>query len=224
MNQQQLIPISHTSLRSRVYETLRQAIVHGQLSPGQRVRDQDLAHQLGVSRTPVREALQRLEDEGLVEARRGSLTRIMPLDTAAAYDAFPVVASLHALATRLAMPHLSPTDLEALHQANQTLALALAAHEVFQAIAADDRFHQHFVQCSQNTELALTLERLMPKIRRLEIAQFASLAGRRSVEQHEAIIEACKHQQSTLAADLVEQNWLSLGQQISTSLPSGSTG
>lgn len=218
MNQQSLAPIDRVSLRARVYDILQRAIITGELEPGQRVRDQDIARRLGVSRTPVREALQRLEDEGLVETRRGSLTRIMPLDTPAARDAFPLVAALHAFATRAATPLLTPADIAALRAANDALAGALLAGDVMGAIAADDRFHLRFVQSARNSELAPTLDRLTPKIRRLEVAQFGSLAGRRSVEQHAAIIAAAEQRNAHQAAELVEQNWLSLGELILAAL------
>ena len=218
MNQHALEPIDRVSLRARVYDLLLRAIVSGELEPGERVRDQEIAAQLGVSRTPVREALQRLEDEGLVETRRGSLTRIMPLDTPAARDTFPLVAALHAFATRAATPQLTPADIAALRAANDALAAALSAGDVMGAIAADDRFHLRFVQSARNSELAPTLDRLTPKIRRLEVAQFGSLAGRRSVEQHAAIIVAVEQRDAHLAAELVEQNWLSLGELILAAL------
>lgn len=218
MNQHALAPIDRVSLRSRVYDILQRAIISGELEPGQRVRDQDIAERLGVSRTPVREALQRLEDEGLVETRRGSLTRVMPLDTPAARDAFPLVATLHAFATRTATPRLTPADFAELRAANAALAEALSVGDVMGAIAADDRFHLRFLECAQNHELAPTLDRLTPKIRRLEVAQFGSLAGRRSVEQHAAIIAAVEGRDAALAANLVEQNWLSLGELILASL------
>lgn len=218
MSQYTLSPIARDSLRARVYDRLLHAIIMGDLEPGRRVRDQDIAGQLGVSRTPVREALQRLEDEGLVETRRGSLTRIMPLDSEAARDAFPVVAVLHALATRMATPRMGSADLGALRQANRDLEAALSANDVMAAIAADDRFHLRFITCSGNTEVAPALDRLMPKVRRLEVAQFGSLAGRRSVQQHEAIIEATARHDAALVAHLVDENWLSLGELILASL------
>jgi DNA-binding GntR family transcriptional regulator len=210
--------IERIPLRERVYHLLQQAIVAGELEPGQRVRDVDIATQFGVSRTPVREALQRLEDEGLVETLPGALTRIVPLGTQAAHEAFPVVAILHALATRLAVEHLSDQDLAALRQANDSLVLALEANDVIAAIQSDDAFHGIFVRVACNPEIQRTLERLMPKVRRLEIAQFGSLAGRSSVQQHQAIVVACEQRQSMQAADLAEQNWLSLGQLIAQSL------
>lgn len=210
--------IERTPLRERVYVLLQQAIVTGELPPGQRVRDVDLAAQFGVSRTPVREALQRLEDEGLVETLPGALTRIVPLNTLAAREAFPVVAVLHALATRLARVHLVAQDIITLQQANMRFTAAIEARDVPAAIQADDAFHACFVSAARNGEIQRALERLMPKVRRLEIAQFSSLAGRTSILQHQAIIVACEQQHPLQAAELVEQNWLSLGQLIVQSL------
>src|SRR5574340_1117707 len=102
-----LAPLDSPSLRERVYRALRDALVAGELAPGERLRDQELAARLGVSRTPVREALQRLEDEGLVETAPRALTRVTPLAAVAAREAFPVVAALHALAARHGAPRLT---------------------------------------------------------------------------------------------------------------------
>lgn len=203
--------ISRESLRERVYNILQAAIISGELRPGIRVRDQELAAQLGVSRTPVREALQRLEDEGLVETIPGALTRVAPLDSRAAREAFPVVAALHALATRLTVGRLADDDLAAMQKANDTLAKALEMGDTSLAIEADDDFHGAIVKALGNSELQGALERVMPKVRRLEFAQFGSLAGRSSVHQHRDIILACQRGDSEDASTLVEENWLSLG-------------
>ena len=218
MESQILEKIDRIPLRERVYNLVQRAIVSGELHPGQRVRDLDLAAQLGVSRTPVREALQRLEDEGLVETLPGALTRIVPLDTRAAREAFPVVAVLHALAARLAVATLTEHDLVTLRQANESLVAALETGDVTRAVQADDRFHDVFVRASANREIQHALDRLMPKVRRLEYAQFSSLAGHTSVLQHQAIISACEQRLSEQAASLTEQNWLNLGQLIVQSL------
>ena len=218
MKSQSLEKIDRIPLRERVYQLVQRAIVSGELHPGQRVRDLDLAAQLGVSRTPVREALQRLEDEGLVETLPGASTRIVSLDTQAAREAFPVVAVLHALATRLAVETLTEQDFTSLRQANKSLVAALEAGDVTRAMQADDLFHDVFVRASANSEIRLALDRLMPKVRRLEYAQFGSLAGHTSVLQHQAIITACEQRLSAQAASLTEQNWLNLGQLIVQSL------
>jgi DNA-binding GntR family transcriptional regulator len=225
---QHLAALDTLSLRERVYQALREALVSGELPPGERLRDQELAARLGVSRTPVREALQRLEDEGLVETSPRALTRVTPLDARAAREAFPVVAALHALAARTGAPRLTAVDLGEMRAANAAFAGAIAAADpsvpetIAGAIAADDRFHGVLLAAAANEELMRTLERLMPKVRRLEYAQFGSLAGRRSVQQHEAIIAACALESATEAAHLVEDNWLSLGRLIEHALTIGS--
>lgn len=82
-NRLALSPLPRASLRERVYEIVLRAIVTGDLEPGNQIRDVDLAESLGVSRTPVREALQRLVDEGLVETVPGAATRVTPIDAGA---------------------------------------------------------------------------------------------------------------------------------------------
>ena len=75
------IPLSRALLRDEVYTQIRTAIVEGQLAPGVRLRDKDLAENLGVSRMPVREAIRRLQDEGLVVAEASRWTKVAPIDT-----------------------------------------------------------------------------------------------------------------------------------------------
>src|SRR5215216_4670769 len=105
-------------LRDRAYTTIRDAIVDGTLQPGERLRDQELTEWLGLSRTPVRDALNRLEQDGLVETEPQRFTRVTPLDRRAARDAFPVVAAIHALAAELAVPHLLEEDFVAMQVHN----------------------------------------------------------------------------------------------------------
>jgi DNA-binding GntR family transcriptional regulator len=213
--------LDRASLRARVYSAVRDAIVSGDLAPGARLRDQDLAERLGVSRTPVREALQRLEDEGLIETSPRASTRVAPLDARAARDAFPVAAALHALATRHGVVCLTPQDIVSMRVANERLARLIASPDpqaVLLAIRADDDFHTVLLAAASNREIISALERVMPKVRRLEYAQFGSLSGRKSVQQHEAILAACERGEALAAAALVEENWLSLGQLIAASL------
>jgi DNA-binding GntR family transcriptional regulator len=204
-------------LRDRAYTTIRDAIVDGTLQPGERLRDQELTEWLGLSRTPVREALSRLEQDGLVETEPQRFTRVAPLDRRAARDAFPIVAAIHALAAELGVPRLTSADLERMRAANQDFAAALKADDVDAALAADDAFHAVLLIASVNTELTPTLARLMPRLRRLERLRFGSLAGRASVRQHDAIVEAAHAQDVQTTAERVRENWLSLGTLIDRS-------
>jgi DNA-binding GntR family transcriptional regulator len=219
----QSAPLDRDLLRDRAYVALRDAIVAGTLAPGERLRDAELCDWLGLSRTPVREALGRLEQDGLVETAPQRFTRVAPLDRRDARDAFPIVAALHALAAELAVPRLTAADLVAMDDANARFAAALqgaakiASAGVEAALAADDAFHAVFVAASANAELARALGRLMPRIRRLERARFGSLPGRRSVAQHDEIARAAGAGDAERTAALVRENWLSLGALIDRS-------
>lgn len=143
----------------------------------------------------------------------------MPIDPRSVRQAFPVVASLHSLATRLSGAKLEPQDIAELESSNRLLAKALAANDAVGAIGADDAFHAVFLRAAGNQELVTALSRLTPKVRRLEYMQFGSLAGRRSVSQHDQIIRACREGDVPGAAALVETNWLSLGELLIRVLP-----
>jgi DNA-binding GntR family transcriptional regulator len=204
-------PMPRKTLREQVYTALLDAIVSGALPPDSRLWDGDLAAELHVSRTPVREALQRLEDEGLVQTVPGSQTRVTPLRESDAGEAVPVVAALHALAARHAVPLLSREDLAHMREANITFAAALETGNTLGALEADDAFHAVFVAQAGNGELQRSLQRLLPRVRRLELARFQALIGRDSVMQHDGIIAAAANAESRRTGDLVEENWLTLG-------------
>jgi DNA-binding GntR family transcriptional regulator len=94
---------------------------------------------------------------------------------------------------------------------NRAFADALRAADVDAAHTADDRFHRVLVRAAANREITRSLERLMTKIRRLERARFGSLAGRRSVEQHDRIISLSAAGEAERAAEAIRENWLTLG-------------
>ncbi|MCP3775982.1 GntR family transcriptional regulator [Paenibacillus sp. MZ04-78.2] len=217
MKKDQIKPIQRLSLRDEVYQTLKKWIITLELHPEERLSDKELAEKFGISRTPVREALKRLEDEGLVASLPGSSTYVAPLNVTEAKHAFTVVAVLHALAARLACPVLTETDLQTLEASNNALQLAIEQGDVIQAIEADTHFHKVFLDVAGNPEIVLALERSIPKIRRLEISQFNTLKGLHSVEQHNHMIAACRNGEHEKVVRLVEENWLSLGELLTQS-------
>jgi DNA-binding GntR family transcriptional regulator len=206
--------VSRRLLRDEAYAVLRDAIVSGALGPGQLIRDADLAAQVGLSRTPVREALARLVDEGLVESKPNAYTRVTPLNRRDCEEAFVMLRALHVLAVREALPRMTTQDVARMRAANAAFAAALDAGAVEAALAADDDVHAVVVEAAGNRTLAATLERLAPRIRRLERLRFASLPGGESIEVHERIAQACADRDADRAARLVHDNWDSLGRLI----------
>src|SRR6185503_9714951 len=101
---------AHPTVREVAYRRLRQLILEGTLAPGQRIFEHELADQLGISRTPLREALRQLETEGLMQlsARRGAM--VSSLSAAQMHEEFLIRATLEGLAIRLATPRLTADD------------------------------------------------------------------------------------------------------------------
>lgn len=199
------------SLRDYAYGALRTAIVDGTLAPGEKLRDAELESWLGVSRTPIREAIARLEAAGLVRTERARQTVVAPLDERLALSAQAIAAALHELAAREAVAQLTMGDIAAMEAANERFRHALAVNDVDAAISADDDFHFITVRASANELLPALLEQVTPTLRRLERARFSSLAGRASVTDHERIIRLCADGQADAAGLAVRENWLTLG-------------
>lgn len=186
-----LPPVRRVLLRDQALTVLREAIVTGDLPPGAVVKDTELAERMGLSVAPVRAALARLADEGLVEAKPQSHTRVTPLVPGQVHDAAVVVRSMHEVAVREAVPRLTAEDVAAMRAANDRFAAALDAGDVDAAMAADDDLHGVLVTRCGNAAVAATVDRFTPAIRRLERRRFAEAHGRRSVELHERLIAAC---------------------------------
>ena len=202
--------VPRSLLRDRVYARLRESIVDGTLAPGEVLRDQDLAAWLGVSRTPVREALLRLADVGLVTARPGSSTVVSPLEARAVRDARDVVAAMHEVAVREAVGLLTRADLAAMRAANKRFASALRAGDAEAALAADDELHQVPVDVAGNRAVQAVLDQYTPVVRRAERLRFSSLTGRGSVRRHADLIRLCAAGDTDAAAALAFDTWHSL--------------
>lgn len=199
--------VDRSLLRDRALTAIRQAIVVGDLPPGSPVRDSELAQRLGLSRTPVREALARLTEEGLIESKPHAYTRVTAVDPEAVRDAQVVVQAMQAVAARLAVPRLGEAELDAMRAANERLAAAFAANDPLAALAADHEFHGVAIAACGNAAVAATIDRYLPVLQRVVLLRFATLASRGSVRQHEQIIEACAAADAGRAEELVAANW-----------------
>lgn len=202
--------VARSLLRDDAYKALRKAIVDGTLAPGERLRDDELSRWLGVSRTPIREALARLEQAGLVQTQPGRHTIVSPVDVREARAAQSVAAAMHELAVREAITNISACDLAAMRHANARFAAALDAHDPDAALAADDEFHAIAVEASANPYIAAVLEQVTPVLRRLERIRFASRDGRHSVALHEQIIARCEAGDGEGAGHAARANWHTL--------------
>ena len=184
-------PVGRVLLRDQALVAIREAIVRGDLTPGSVVKDADLAAQLGLSVAPVRTALARLADEGLVEAKPQSHTRVTPLVPRQVRDAAVVVRAMHELAAREAAAGVPADDVAAMRAANARFAAAVRAGDLDAALDADDALHRVLLDRCGNAAVQATVDRFTPAIRRLERQRFAAAHGRESVALHERLIAAC---------------------------------
>ncbi|MGY1838174.1 MULTISPECIES: GntR family transcriptional regulator [unclassified Modestobacter] len=193
-----------------MYRRLRDAIENGTFEPGEQLKDKELAAWLGVSRTPVREALLRLAQSGLVLAQPGRSTIVCPLDVREVRDARDVVAAMHQVAVREAVPALTEADVTTMRDANRRFAAAVESGDVESAVRADAELHGVPVTICGNRALATVLEQFTPTLRRAERLRFGSPQGHASVAQHDELIRLCAAGDVEGAAAVAYGTWHSL--------------
>jgi DNA-binding GntR family transcriptional regulator len=201
--------INRSTLSEEVYRTILEWIMEGELRPGEKLLDSELAERLGTSRTPVREALRRLEDKGLVETAANRWTKVTFVSIEEVERIYPIIWSLEALAVELAFPHLGREELALMAEANRDLSAALAAHEPVRASRADARLHQVVIDKSGNAQLADILASLKMKLRRLEVFHFeVYVVAAESVREHAEFMAALERGRDLESAQrLLRLNW-----------------
>ncbi len=201
--------VDRSLLRDDVYRRLRDAIVDYTFEPGEQLKDGELAEWLGVSRTPIREALLRLGASGLVVAKPGRSTTVAEIDAGKARDARDILAAMHALAARQAAGRLTEDELESMREANRRFAEAVDARDAEAATAADDELHRIPVRASRNQAIAAVIDQYEPLVKRVERRRFAE-GGNLSAQSHDRLIELLAAGDSEEASALAFEIWHSL--------------
>jgi DNA-binding GntR family transcriptional regulator len=202
------IQIARPPMREEVYNKLLDWIMEGFLRPGEKIVDKEIAEHMGVSRTPVREALRRLEDRGLVESVANRWTRVSKIPSKEPEMIYPIIWTLEKLALSIAIRTMTEEDFTKMEQANNELKAALERNDPVAASKADARFHGIFLERSQNTHLIDIIKDLKIRYRRLEVNYFDGLSiAESSIKEHKAIISALRTGDIVLAEKIVHSNW-----------------
>jgi DNA-binding GntR family transcriptional regulator len=200
--------LARTLAREEVYDKLQGWVIDGTLAPGEILHDARIAQLLGVSRTPVREALRRLEDEGLVETALNRWTRVAPINLGASIEVYSIVEALEVFALQQVFTKLPPQDLQQLRAANKAMQRAVQNGDPAAAIAADEAFHQVWLTRLANAELSLLIARFKTKLRRAELAYFGgAVRAQQSYREHAAIYKAIQEQMLPDAIAALKRNW-----------------
>lgn len=194
----------HQTLREKILETIRDAILKGSLKPGERVSEPELAERFGISRTPIREAFRQLESEGylVVIPRKGAVVASLSERDVEEFYAIKII--LEGFAARMAAEKLSDRDIERLETINEKLKKLAAEGDVKNFFKAHDEFHEVFIKASGNDKLLELINQLVMKFKRLRLVSL-SQPGRMSisVKEHEQLIAAFKQHDGHNADSLV---------------------
>lgn len=153
-------------MSDEAYNRLQDAIISGELRPGERLRDYELAERLGTSKTPIRHALDRLADHGLVEMQRNRYTRVAPIDLDQVRNAVDLFGDIWIGSVRHVMPLIQDDDIAYLTELADEMAAAVKARDVAGFGIALRATATGFARIEGNASRAVIIERLGPQIRR----------------------------------------------------------
>lgn len=189
-------------LRDVVFNTLRQAILTGELKPGERLMEIHLANKLGVSRTPIREAIRKLELEGLVTMipRRGA--EVAQITEKSMNDVLEVRRAVDALCVELACERISDEALESLKAACDDFAEQVKTKDVKKIAQADVALHNIIVEATGNQRLISLVNTLSEQMYRYRFEYIKDFSQHESlIEEHRVIYESIVKKDKKTAAD-----------------------
>lgn len=198
---------TYQPLREAVCETLREAIRKGILEPGERLMEVQLAEELGISRTPVREAIRKLEQEGYVimMPRRG--TYVSDISTNDVKEIFEIRSALESLAAGLAARRIEPEELETLQNLLVEIEGYIAKKDIEKIVETDIKFHGLLYKVSRNERLVNIISNLKEQLARFRTLSM-SYPGRlqETLEEHSEMVEAIANGDVSSARDAAEHH------------------
>lgn len=192
-------------LRDVVFNTLRQAILTGELKPGERLMEIHLANRLGVSRTPIREAIRKLELEGLVTMipRRGA--EVAQITEKSMKDVLEVRRTLDALSAELACERISPEEEEALKKACQNFEEAVKTKDAKIIAKADVALHDIIAVATGNQRLIQLINNLAEQMYRYRFEYIKDASQHeRIIQEHRIIYESIVKKDKEAASEMAK--------------------
>ena len=199
--------LGHLPVNQLVYQHILSMITSRQLTPGVRVDEQSLAHQLGVSRTPIREAIGRLAEKGLVEYRPYQGNFVRTFTTQEVSDIYEVRSSLEALAIRQTTKNLTPERLKEIRKILDEISKAMDHGDIAAINDADSRFHAAIARFSENDTLISYLDDLSQRVQLIRsIANENPDVLARTALQRPQILAALESRNADKAAQLLSEH------------------
>lgn len=204
------------SLADQVWRQLRRAIVSGELKPGDRLVELDIAEQMGTSQGPVREALQRLEQDGLVNRHSRSATYVTDVSTEDMYELSLVRKVVESLAIRRTSRAITPEQCDELDLLVEQMREAARAGDMPVLADFDMEFHRRICEWSDSTTLLRAWMPLYSQIQRFVVKTHPTIFSNlvEIADLHLPIVEALRQGQPDRAAEAMEQHIILIWQQL----------
>lgn len=191
-------------LRDVVFNTLRRAILKGELKPGERLMEIALADKLGVSRTPIREAIRKLELEGLVVMAPRKGAKVASITERDLSDVLEVRKGMEVLAISLACKRITGEELEKLETIEQSFQKLIESGNLTELAEMDVKFHDTIYQATNNQRLVQLLNNLREQMYRYRMEYLKDIAVRRTLaEEHKTICQALRERDEQQAEQYV---------------------
>ncbi|MDO4976214.1 MAG: GntR family transcriptional regulator [Eubacteriales bacterium] len=194
------------SAKDRAFEQIQEWIINGTLQPGEKLNDKELATAIGISRTPIREALQMLAMQGFITMKPGVSTYV---NTAKKEDLsllLPPSAALQSLAVEIVVPKITIQHIDHLEALNENLRKALERDDFTSSLKYDQDFHDIIIQLTENPYLITPLDNFMAHVRRHLYLHSISISMN-SVKEHQILIDALKDKDLKKAAKAAKNHW-----------------
>lgn len=191
-------------LRDVVFNTLRRAILRGELLPGERLMEIQLAQRLGVSRTPVREAIRKLELEGLVTMIPRKGAEVAQITVSDLKDVLEVRIALEELAVKDACENITEEQLAALRSANEEFRRVLQEGDLMTCGQADIKFHEIIYRATNNKRLLQMLSNIREQMYRYRMEYLKDHSKHEAlVREHEKICQALQEHDREKAGEAI---------------------
>lgn len=194
------------SAKERAFQQIQEWIIDGTLQPGEKLNDQELAQAIGVSRTPVREALQMLAMQSFITMKPGVATYVNDAKKEDLSLILQPSAALQGVAAEIAAVKITVEMIDRLESLNLNLKNALERDDFFASLKYDEQFHNTIIQMADNPYLETPLTNLMAHVRRQFFLDSIKLSFN-SVAEHQKLIEAFKKHDAKAALDAAHAHW-----------------
>ena len=194
-------------LRDVVFNTLRQAILKGELEPGERLMEIQLAERLGVSRTPIREAIRKLELEGLVLMIPRKGAEVAKISARSLRDVLEVRRALEELAIELACQRMSEEEIDNLQKAQDDFKNAIAEGDAMKIAETDEHYHDVIYEGTQNAKLIQMLNNLREQMYRYRLEYIKDEDKRKIlILDHECVLKAVRSRKVAEAKEAMREH------------------